>query len=96
MTICLLPLLQFQRFFVPDPRDRLSRPERGHASVRSRFFCSKRQHAPMKSLHVLLFSIWLVILGSAAENTDEPEAGSFALADVTNEALLHESNAAIE
>jgi hypothetical protein len=41
----------------------------------------------MKSFHVLLFSICFVILGRAAEETDEPEAGGLPLADVTNEAL---------
>ena len=41
----------------------------------------------MKSFHVLLFSICFVILGRAAEETDEPEAGRLPLADVTNEAL---------
>ena len=41
----------------------------------------------MKSFHVLLFSICFVILGRAAEETDEPEARGLPLADVTNEAL---------
>ena len=40
----------------------------------------------MKSFRVLLFSICFVILGRAAEKTDEPEAGGLPLADVTNEA----------